>query len=148
MSAWRRLIATSVVAGAGLAGIGGVAAAGGRPMSTDLNGAEEVPGPGDPNASGHADLTLNQGKGEVCYDLTWADVDGMVAAAHIHVGAAGIAGPVVVPLPVGGGSDGASGCVTADPDLIKAIRKDPASYYVNVHSVSFPAGAVRGQLGD
>ena len=33
-------------------------------------------------------------------------------------------------------------------DLVKAIRQDPSSYYVNVHSTAFPAGAVRGQLGD
>jgi hypothetical protein len=34
-------------------------------------------------------------------------------------------------------------------ELIKAIRKDPTAYYVNVHSTpNFPGGAVRGQLGD
>jgi hypothetical protein len=92
---------------------------------------------------------LNQGEGEVCFDLSWSDIDGTVVAAHIHVGPAGVAGPVVVPLPVGGGTDGASGCVDADAELIKAIRKDPSSYYVNVHTApNFPAGAVRGQLGD
>ena len=140
-------IASGVVAAAGLVLIGGVVAAGGRPLSTDLTGAEEVPGPGDPDASGHADITLNQGEGEVCYTLGWSNVAGTVVAAHIHVGPAGVAGPVVVPLPVG--ADGASGCVAAAVDLIKAIRKDPSSYYVNVHSVpDFPAGAVRGQLGD
>jgi hypothetical protein len=151
MSRGRSFIASGVVAGAGLALIGGVVAAGGRPLSTDLNGAEEVPGPGDSDATGHADITLNQGEGEVCFDLSWSDIDGTVVAAHIHVGPAGVAGPVVVGLLSGAlaGTDGVSGCVNADVGLIKAIRKDPSSYYVNVHSVpNFPAGAVRGQLGD
>ena len=46
------------------------------------------------------------------------------------------------------GTDSTSGCVAADSSVIKEIRQDPSAYYVNVHSTLFPAGAVRGQLGD
>ena len=127
-----------------------VAQDGGRPLSTALTGAEEVPGPGDPNATGQADLRLNQGKERVCFDIEWADIDGTVFAGHIHVAPAGVAGPIVVglfegPLP---GTAAVSGCVEdVDPALVKAIRKDPEAYYVNVHSTpGFEAGAVRGQL--
>jgi hypothetical protein len=132
----------------------GVAAAddGGRPLSTTLTGAEEAPGPGDPNATGQADLTLNQGQNEVCFTISWADVDGEVFAGHIHVGAAGSAGPIVVTLFTGAfaGTDSVTGCAEGvDKDLLKAIRQDPSAYYVNVHSrPNFPGGAVRGQLGD
>jgi CHRD domain len=127
----------------------GVAAAAGRPFSTTLTGAAEVPGPGDPDASGQASITLKQGAGQICFDLSWANVDGTVIAAHIHVGDATSAGPVVVGLFSGafGGTAASSGCVAADQNLIKTIRKDPANYYVNVHSSVFPAGAIRGQLG-
>jgi CHRD domain len=122
----------------------------GRPFSTALTGAAEVPGPGDPDASGTASITLNQGLGQVCFDLSWAGIDGTVTAAHIHVGSAVVAGPVVVPLFSGAfaGTDSASDCVSgASEELIKAIRHDPANYYVNIHSDVFPAGAIRGQLG-
>lgn len=126
-------------------------AAGGAPSATDLTGAEEVPGPGDADATGVASLSLNQGQGRVCFDLAWADIDGTVVAAHIHLAPAGVAGPVVVGL-LGAtaldGTDSASGCVEGvEPGLVKAIRKEPENYYVNVHSTVFPAGAIRGQLG-
>jgi hypothetical protein len=130
----------------------GVASAddGGRPFTTTLTGAAEIPGPGDPDASGTASIQLNQGQGEVCFGLSWADVDGTVVASHIHVGSATVAGPVVVPLFVDqsfSGTGSASNCVAADEELIKAIRQNPEGYYVNVHSTVFPAGAIRGQLG-
>ena len=126
------------------------AADGGRPLSATLTGAAEIPGPGDPDASGTAAIDLNQGRGTVCFTVSWQNIDGTVVAAHIHVGAADIAGPIVVPLFSGSfsGTDTASGCVeNVSEDLIKAIRHDPAAFYANVHSTVFPAGAVRGQLG-
>jgi hypothetical protein len=135
------------LAAAGAAGAGD----GGRPFSTPLTGAQEAPGPGDPDATGQAELTLNQGQDEVCFDISWADVDGEVFAGHIHIAPTGSPGPIVVTLFTGSfaGTDAVSGCVQdIDADLIKAIRQDPAAYYVNVHSrPDFPGGAVRGQLG-
>ena len=117
---------------------------GGRPLATTLSGANEVPGPGDPDGSGSAKLTLNQGQGEICYELSVSNI-APSTAAHIHFAAAGVAGPVVVGLaaPASGSS---SGCATVADDLIKAIRQHPENYYVNVHNASFPAGALRGQL--
>ena len=137
-----------------LLAVTGVAGAddGGRPLSTALTGAEEAPGPGDANATGQAKLTLNQGLNEVCFDISWADIDGTVFAGHIHVAPAGAPGPIVVTLFTGSfaGTDSVSGCAEdVDAELIKAIRHDPTAYYVNVHSrPNFPGGAVRGQLGD
>jgi CHRD domain len=144
-----------LVAGVALAlAVAGVAAAGngGRPLSTTLTGAEEAPDPGDPDATGQAALRLNQGQHRVCFDVSWADVDGEVFAGHIHIGPTGVAGPIVVTLFTGSfaGTDAVSDCVEdVDNDLIKDIRQDPSAYYVNVHSdPDFPGGAVRGQLGD
>ena len=117
---------------------------GGRPLWTELTGAAEAPGPGDPDGSGTARLWLNQGQEEICYELPASDIE-PANAAHIHVAPAGVPGPVVVPraAPTSGSS---SGCAAADAKLIKAIRQNPAAYYVNVHNADFPAGAIRGQL--
>jgi hypothetical protein len=128
-----------------------LASAGPPRLTTDLTGLEEVP-PGDFDATGFADLNLHKGKGTVCFELSWADVDGTVTAAHIHQAPAGENGPVVVGLLGGGavppGTTTGSGCVDASRELITAIRKNPTDYYVNVHSTVYPAGAIRGQLGD
>ena len=118
-------------------------AAGGRPLSTSLSGAAEVPGPGDPDGSGAAHLTLNQGQGEICFDISVENIE-PATAAHIHVAPSDESGPVVVNFDVA--TNGLSGCVDVDADLIKAIRQNPDAYYVNVHNAEFPGGAVRGQL--
>jgi len=117
--------------------------AGGRPLSTTLTGAAEAPNPGDPDGSGSAHITLNQGLGQVCFDIVVDDV-APITAAHIHAAPAGVAGGVVVSFDVP--ANGLSGCVSADAVLIKAIRQNPLEYYVNVHNADFPAGALRGQL--
>jgi hypothetical protein len=124
--------------------VGGVAMAGGRPISIVLTGAAEAPGPGDPDGSGTASFTFNPGRGEVCYDFSVTGVEPLTAA-HIHVAPVGSPGPVVIPLPPTSATGG-SGCVTADRALIRAILIDPSAYYFNVHNATFPAGALRAQL--
>lgn len=118
----------------------------GRKLTTELSGAAEVPGPADPDGSGTATIRLRPEQGEVCFELTASNI-GPATAAHIHEGAKGVAGSVVVPLdpaPTGGSS---SGCVSGvDTTLIRNIGQNPEQYYVNVHNEEFPDGAIRGQL--
>jgi hypothetical protein len=119
-------------------------AQGGRKFETVLTGAAEFPGPGDPDGAGTAKVFVNHGQKRVCYELTATNIV-TPTAAHIHIGAVGVAGPVVVPLtpPVGGSS---AGCVDVTAAVAKAILKNGAGYYVNVHNADFPDGAIRGQL--
>ena len=121
-----------------------VADQGGRLLTTTLTGAEEVPGPGDPDGTGFAAVTVNPGKGLICYELSVSGIAPAVAA-HIHEAPFGEAGDVVVPLeaPTDGSS---SGCVDVGRALAKDILKNPADYYVNVHNAEYPAGVLRGQL--
>ncbi len=112
-------------------------------LGAELTGAEETAG-GDPDGSGRFAARIDSSGGDVCYTLT---VDGIdePTAAHIHSGAAGTDGPPVVELWVTEEGEEEL-CIAEEPDTLKAILKDPAAYYVNVHNEAFPAGAVRGQL--
>lgn len=113
-------------------------------LTASLTGAAEVPGPGDPDASGSATITVDPAKGQVCYELT---VSGLtdVTAAHIHEGAEGKAGPPVVVLEAP--TDGsAKGCRDAGKEVLAGLMEHPTDYYVNVHDKAHPDGAIRGQL--
>ena len=120
--------------------------AGGRPLGTALSGANEVP-PGDPDGTGFARIWLNQGRGQVCWSIHVEDITLPALAAHIHFAPVGVNGPIVVTLSAPDALGDAAGCATGvDRALIKAIRQHPRQYYVNVHTVDYPGGAVRGQL--
>lgn len=108
-----------------------------------LTGAGETPR-GARSGTGEAVIALHRGS-LVCW--RFAHLHGFIDAtfAHIHVGAAGRSGNVVVALSTGPRLHH-RGCVTVSPSVIEAIERDPPGYYVNVHSHRYPADAGRGQL--
>jgi CHRD domain-containing protein len=150
----RRLFLALVLAAVVALALAGAASAakldaadrGGKPLSTTLTGAAEVPGPGDPDGSGTAKITVNPGQGEICYELRVEDITLPATGAHIHVGTADEFGDVVVPLTPPDESGSSSGCADVSRELALAIIRNPENYYVNVHTSDFPSGAVRGQL--
>lgn len=134
-----------------------------------LNGGEEVPAR-DTNAHGLAKFQLNADGTELSWILIASNIDNVVAS-HIHVGPAGVNGPVVLFLfgsvaPGGGRHDGVlatataanlTGPLTGQPlsALIDAMESGGA--YVNVHTNDgvgdtnsgpgdFPGGEIRGQI--
>ena len=109
-----------------------------------LMGGAEVPGPGDPKGSGTVVVTFDPDNGDVCYELSVANLQ-EATAAHIHKGVKGEEGQVEVALEAPK-TGTAKGCTKADVVVIEAIMQDPTDYYVNVHTAAFPKGAVRGQL--
>ena len=136
--------ALALAAGLALAGCETVADAVKQGMTASLTGAQEVPGPGDMDGSGTAEITIVDATDNVCYDVNVRNI-GPATAAHIHRGMRGEAGPPVVTLeaPTDGGAEG---CVSAPGALADEIEANPAAFYVNVHNAEFPNGAVRGQL--
>jgi hypothetical protein len=136
-------IATIVVT---ILALASMAADGGRKFTTTLSGAAEVPGPADPDGTGTATITLNPGTGQVCWEISVSGITLPATAAHIHEAPGGVAGPVDVPLSAPDASGFASGCARVDRAEILEIIQHPEEYYVNVHNVDYPAGALRGQL--
>lgn len=114
-----------------------------RVYHVKLSGRTEVP-PGALNASGAAVIAVH-GSSVVCW--RFAHLHGFTGAtfAHIHVGAHGKSGNIVVPLSTGPRLHH-QGCLPVSAALINAIEKNPRGYYVNIHSTRYPGGAVRAQL--
>ena len=107
-----------------------------------LSGAEEVP-PVTTSASGSGTITVKDDK-SVSGSVTTTGVAATVA--HIHIGAAGRNGPVIVPLTKS--SDGNTWSVPAGAKLTDAQYDayKAGNLYVNVHSAAHKGGEVRGQL--
>lgn len=123
----------------------GAEAAGDPVLGARLTGAAEVPGPGDTDGGGRAVVRFDPAMPtRLCYELTVSNI-AAASAAHIHRGAAAVAGPVVVMFeaPADGSS---SGCVDVAAPVATEIMTAPGGFYVNVHNAEFPNGAVRGQL--
>ena len=120
------------------------AAGGGRVFPIALTGEAESPA-GDPVGTGTATVRVRAGQGQICYQVATKNLSA-IAAMHIHKGETGAAGPVVVPLRTPNADGTSSGCAPAARPLVTAILADPGSYYLNVHTSEFTAGAVRGQL--
>lgn len=141
-----------------LVGIGGIALCGLLLMplqssaeevtfQLNLSGDQEVPGPGDEDGQASGTLTIDDATGMVSWDITYSNI-AAPAAMHIHSGAAGEGGGVVVPLNVetSGGEETLVGSTTAEADAIATVLASPSDHYVNIHNAEFGPGAVRGQL--
>jgi CHRD domain len=114
-------------------------------LAANLKGANQVPkGSGDPDGSGWAYVSVAPGK--VCYTISVQGIKLPATEAHIHKGAKGVNGNVVVTLQPPDQSGISGGCTAVKPALSKQIQNNPANYYVNIHNKDFPEGAVRGQL--
>lgn len=109
-----------------------------------LTGAAEVGG-GDPDGSGRAEITISDGFGQVCWDLNDIRGIGPITAAHIHRGARGTNGPPVFTLRQAN-EGGWKGCTDGSEWVQDRIEDNPETFYVNVHTAEYPAGAIRGQL--
>lgn len=135
-SAWRPLAAAIALALAGY-----TAGALGADVKVTLSGDQEVP-PVKTSASGNGTISVGD-DGAVKGSVMTKGVEGK--AAHIHIGAAGKNGPVIVPLTKSGEYDWTVGPgAKLNDEQMKAFKA--GDLYVNVHSAANPGGEIRGQL--
>ncbi|HEX7188806.1 MAG TPA: CHRD domain-containing protein [Actinomycetes bacterium] len=140
MRRFARFTVTAVVT-IGLVAPGAAALAEVPQHRVTLVGSAEAPDPGDPNGRGQFSWSLD-GR-ELCYLLSVRRI-GTAAAAHIHRGRIGVAGPVRVELEAP--RPASADCVTLSSTLSTALREHPRRFYVNVHTAAYPNGAIRAQL--
>jgi hypothetical protein len=117
-------------------------------FSATLSGAEEVPANNSP-ASGFVSATYDSVSGQFSLGGVFGGLTTIATAAHVHAGAVGVNGPVILPLTIlpGGSTSGALIGVFAaplTPNQVNGLFAE--NWYVNVHTSSFPGGEIRGQL--
>jgi hypothetical protein len=114
---------------------------GSQGVHVDLGGSQEVP-PVDVAGTGSGTITVAS-DGSVSGSVSTIGVAGV--AAHIHMGAVGKNGPVIVPLKK---TDGNTWSVPEgaklNPEQLAAYKK--GDLYVNVHTAAHKGGEVRGQI--
>ena len=112
-----------------------------------LNGANERPGPGDPDAVGRATITIDDETDRLCLTMWWYRVDGTLSGLHIHIAPPTAPGPIVIPFQTPTGTSTYQ-CVTVENEaLLDNVAGNPGQYYINLHSTpNFGPGAIRGQL--
>jgi hypothetical protein len=134
-SAGVRIVAAALLLGA--LGVGSSLAA---DITVTLSGANEVP-PVTTPATGGGTITVGD-DGSLAGKVSTTGVAG--TAAHIHVGAPGTNGPVIVPLT----KEGDTYTVPAGAKLTEAQMASfkAGDLYINVHSAANPNGEIRGQL--
>jgi Cu/Zn superoxide dismutase len=116
-------------------------------VKTTLRASQERPRPKGKVARARgtfsATVTRSGSSGVIVWKLTFGKLTGKAVAAHIHSGARGKAGPVIVPLCAPCRS-GRTGRATVSASVLNALESGRT--YVNVHTLKNPAGEIRGQL--
>lgn len=115
-------------------------------FSAKLNGAQQTPAI-TTNAMGVGSFMLNNMRNELCINVAVNGLSGPITAAHIHEGAMGVGGGVLVDL-----SSGISGnqlmLTISGAELNSALiaKMLNGMTYLNVHTAANPNGEIRGQI--
>ena len=110
-------------------------------FSATIDGAQETPPNGSP-ATGSGSFVLDTTAGTASFNVTFSGLPTAEVASHVHVAPPGVPGGIVYGLPAGSPKIGVSPVLTP-------VQQDDmldGNHYVNIHSITFPAGEIRGQI--
>ena len=135
--------ALASLAGCSLTGPSQTASASATTLSivSELSPRNEVP-PTSSTGSGRATVSLDRASRRLTWNVAYAGLTGPVTGAHIHSGAEGTNGPVVVPFTVT--PSPIVGSATLTEAQVQQLGQ--ALWYVNLHTAANPGGEIRGQL--
>lgn len=111
----------------------------------ELTGSRIVGGRGDSDGYARAELTVSDEVNQVCYDVNEIRNIGDITEIAIHRGRMGSNGPVVMRLKRAN-EGGWKNCVGRSEWTEDRLERDPAAYYIAIHTSEFPNGAIRGQF--
>lgn len=110
--------------------------------SAALLGTNEVaPTVGDADGWGGATLIIDNVANTISWSFLAMNIAPALTGAHIHAGAAGVNGGVVVNF-----SSAYNGSGLFDGDLALITPASAPGFYVNLHNAAHGGGAIRGQL--
>ena len=118
-----------------------------------IDGASEVPAV-VASGTGSGWVSISADESTIAYHVEYSGLSGVVVAAHIHSGAPGVAGGVILPLVAGpspmngtltAAQFSASGSITTFAQAVAAIKAGQT--YFNLHTAAHPAGELRGNIG-
>lgn len=141
----RRLVLMAPIAVLAVALVAPSGAAASEHVIAKMNGNKVVPGPGDANGSGRAELVLKQKQRQICFSVGYNRVSTPVSG-EIHRGSSGETGPKKAELFENTNADPATGCSQETARQVRRIRQHPRKFYIQLENNQFPNGAIRGQL--
>jgi hypothetical protein len=119
-------------------------------FAADMRGSNETP-PNSSTATGSALVTVDTSNNTLTFDIATTGI-GNPTLAHIHPGAAGVAGNPLITFATSsaaftnGRTSGTVSIATLDATQLNNLLTNPSAFYVNVHSSAFGGGEIRGQL--
>jgi hypothetical protein len=111
-------------------------------LKADLKASNEVP-PNESKGTGSVTATFDSDSNKLSWKGTVSGLIGTVTAAHFHAAEAGRNGAVAVPI-IGADKGSFEGSATLTDTQAEDLMA--GRWYVNIHTTTYKAGEIRGQV--
>ena len=116
-----------------------------------LDGLQETPAPVRTPGLGNGTVVLDAARNQITINLTFQDLLSPITIAHIHTGAFGIGGPVLLDIRslIRTTNEGRAGSIVNGTLNVTAVQAQvllAGNGYFNIHTERFGGGEIRGQI--